>query len=974
MNWRRLKKKLRRFYHNVVIFVILVGIFGGLGYVGYRFAKDPKGTRNAIAALFKKPRASKPTRRLTPLPPEKITEGFWRTREGVAVPGLIHARLDLAQFVRKGLLQVSGTIKANEKTERVFDGKTQTGIRFTDAGNAQLVLEFRRPQLGTAMSLGAASTHDGTFTLDCMEESESWTRSDLDQRTHCVLAQEQPYTSKRPQVVKFPHPVNTRTLRLTFHTSSADTPVALAEIELYGRVAITSVRLAATSRRLLRYEETPVELRAYDENGLQLGALGRVTWRSSTPGIVKVDEEANTIKALRPGETQIVAEVYKKPSPPITIVVHAPQAGPSGVAATPFHHSVFLQWEPPKIAEWIAYYQIYRRTPDSPFTDKPVGRAMAPQFTDRGCDAGATYIYKVETCNRDGKVIRTFEPSAPVTTSKDPKLFSEIPSLDVLVLLYSKGFSAERMELKRRGLDKAQLFYYRTSGGALLLDFTYWDIPTEPPETDARNSKKRETEFDEEPGGDTCPTMAYIAADIASRGVQQGQFDVIYATGAPLVGNWGGFALLGAAGSFGESGGVPTAVKDLREANYGLMWVFCHEFHHALDGVIIGSNPLPMYSCHFSDNFPLATPEVPLDCGTHWDGLAEILRRYPRECYENLREPYRQRVETLDADQDGFPDADPRFPMDEERFGSSPDNPDTDGDGLGDLEEFCAGNFHGTDPHNPDTDGDGVPDGEDKYPLYNRAEIIPYLPGGHKIDGVLEPSWSRYTEGIVFSHRDGIEVRIYANYDDEYLYLAIESNKRLRWFIELDGSGEDGRLSSPYRFRYSDPSDRAKALGDVWTWDSALIAYKSKLTSKGFDIEGAKVASGTRNEKCRPNLGRIIEVAIPRKLPPGSGHVYFLKRAPITEGLFLEAGKIFGLNFYFNDPDDGDNQFRGDWGCVFEIYRFVDATLTGPEDLDGDGLDALQESRRGTDPTDPDTDADGIPDARDANPAHNLLY
>jgi hypothetical protein len=974
MNWKRFHKRLRRLYHNLIIFVILVAVFGGLGLAGYLFIKYPKETKQRIAGLLgKTPEKQKPTPRPQPLaPPEQITEGFWRTAEGTAVPGLIHGRLDLAQFVRKGLLTLSGNISSEQDVQRLFDGKSDTSVRFDDKGNAQLVLEFRRPQLLTAVRLVTASTNNGTFTLDCMEEPASWTRPDLDQRTHLVLAADRPYESHRDQVIKFPRPVNTAALRLTLNKSATDQPAYLADFELYGRITITSIRLAVESRRLLRYDQTPVTVRVHDDNGLVLEGLKRIAWHSSKPGVAKVDEQTSTIKAIRPGDTQIVAEVYNKPSDPLDILVYAPRPGPSGVSALPFHHSVFLEWEPPKTPEWVSHYLIFRRTPKSEFTRKPVGRSLEPRFTDEDCGAGATYLYKVEAYNRAGDVIGESESSPPVTTSKDTKLFTEVPCLDVLVLLYSEGFDKEEMQLKRNGLKEAQLFYYRNSLGALLLNMIMWDINTVPPKTDDRDLAKSSDVPDEQPGGEARPTMAYIAQDISSRGVTDNEFDVIYATGRGLAGFWGGFGLLGAGGAFGDPGphdsGVPITKKHLYEASYGLTWIFCHECHHAIDGPVIGDDPYDMYFCHFYDNFPLRLP-IKLDCGAHYDGIAQILRVYPHKYYYALREPHNDRIETLDADQDGFPDYDPRFPMDEERFGSSPDNPDTDGDGLGDLAEFSAGNFFGADPNNTDTDGDGVPDGQDTYPLYNHAEIIPYLPGGHEIDGVLEPSWSLYTEGIIFSVPDGIKARVYANYDNDYLYLAIESNKTLKWFIELDASGEDGRWSSPYRFRYADPSEGGKSVGDVWAEDASFVIRhgKSEVTSKGFKIEGAKVAFGTRNNKSRHGLGHIVEIALPKKLPPGCACCYFKKSAPITEGLFLEEGKIFGLNFYFNTNDAGGH-YDGEWGCLFEVYHLVDSTLTGPEDLDGDGLDARQESRLGTDPTDPDTDHDGVPDSRDPAP------
>ena len=60
--------------------------------------------------------------------------------------------------------------------------------------------------------------------------------------------------------------------------------------------------------------------------------------------------------------------------------------------------------------------------------------------------------------------------------------------------------------------------------------------------------------------------------------------------------------------------------------------------------------------------------------------------------------------DAVDSDGDGLPDAI------EDILGTDPNNPDTDGDGLTDGEEYLQ---HGTDPLNPDTDGDGYTDGEE---------------------------------------------------------------------------------------------------------------------------------------------------------------------------------------------------------------------------------------------------------------------
>lgn len=61
---------------------------------------------------------------------------------------------------------------------------------------------------------------------------------------------------------------------------------------------------------------------------------------------------------------------------------------------------------------------------------------------------------------------------------------------------------------------------------------------------------------------------------------------------------------------------------------------------------------------------------------------------------------------TADYDKDGLSNSK------EKEIGTDPRNPDTDGDGLNDGEEFHS---YKTDPLNPDTDGDGLKDGDEVY-------------------------------------------------------------------------------------------------------------------------------------------------------------------------------------------------------------------------------------------------------------------
>ena len=79
----------------------------------------------------------------------------------------------------------------------------------------------------------------------------------------------------------------------------------------------------------------------------------------------------------------------------------------------------------------------------------------------------------------------------------------------------------------------------------------------------------------------------------------------------------------------------------------------------------------------------------------------------------------------LDTDNDGLGDAD------EERMGTDPNNPDTDGDLLLDGYEFF---IFGCDPSNPDTDGDGISDSVE----IGIGQTDPTIPDSFSLDSDID--------------------------------------------------------------------------------------------------------------------------------------------------------------------------------------------------------------------------------------------
>ena len=108
---------------------------------------------------------------------------------------------------------------------------------------------------------------------------------------------------------------------------------------------------------------------------------------------------------------------------------------------------------------------------------------------------------------------------------------------------------------------------------------------------------------------------------------------------------------------------------------------------------------------------------------TDWNAWGTILATY--RWGTDVGPTYRLVGDELDSDGDGLPD------WLELIIGTDPYNPDTDGDGLSDGEEFW---IFFTDPFNPDTDYDGLSDGEEVH-RYGTDPLNPDTDGGGVFDG-----------------------------------------------------------------------------------------------------------------------------------------------------------------------------------------------------------------------------------------------
>ena len=128
---------------------------------------------------------------------------------------------------------------------------------------------------------------------------------------------------------------------------------------------------------------------------------------------------------------------------------------------------------------------------------------------------------------------------------------------------------------------------------------------------------------------------------------------------------------------------------------------------------------------HFSDQWALRADARVAGVGAKSDfhlwGLLGVTYRF-----KAAPEPeFRLAGGEVDSDGDGIPD------WLELLIGTDPYNPDTDGDGLSDGEEFW---IYFTDPLNPDTDYDGLKDGAESH-VYGTDPLNPDTDGGGVYDG-----------------------------------------------------------------------------------------------------------------------------------------------------------------------------------------------------------------------------------------------
>jgi hypothetical protein len=279
----------------------------------------------------------------------------------------------------------------------------------------------------------------------------------------------------------------------------------------------------------------------------------------------------------------------------------------------------------------------------------------------------------------------------------------------------------------------------------------------------------------------------------------------------PEVGRWELYDSGG--GTYGIDGfpdGFPARSQFLGGGD--IAWLVAHEVHHQLESM--GAFSLAQREDDrivFNHYSPRRRGDGKEDSGQawstsgrhgeHWDGMAYWDRSLSG--LQWLRLMFGAAIEVIDADEDGFPDSDPRLPLDEARFGSRPDRAMTDGR-LNDLAKamlstWAPGPLQSTwikppsqairpKASDPDSDGDGLNDDIDPEPL------LPYRPFVYPIAAVVDGD-PREWEAVPFAGRmnkGGMRLTFRQGHNAEAYYGALTIDgpwRRVNAIFDGEGDG-----------------------------------------------------------------------------------------------------------------------------------------------------------------------------------------
>jgi hypothetical protein len=400
------------------------------------------------------------------------------------------------------------------------------------------------------------------------------------------------------------------------------------------------------------------------------------------------------------------------------------------------------------------------------------------------------------------------------------------------------------MAALRSGIDAACEFYWRHTGGKLLLvphyrrtreevQFTDWWLP----DSVARAAADRALAGEARKSGDYDTFIALW---------QTPRYDPAKRWRVDDV--WGG-------------GGTVYRFSSWPVEN-SPAWLMVHEFHHQLDEFWQRSG-----FEEYAFNHPTGLPWEGAS-GEHFDVNASILRAWPRDRWPQFK--FGKQRAAIDTDGDGLPDRLPDAPFDEQRLKMDPRRADTDRDGLADLDEAMAGIFRGSDPRRPDTDGDGLKDGADPYPLDAIEERIP-----HSTSPTM-PSAARAALPLGKVQTGDLRAVLRGWWNPEGLHLEVAMSWPATVFLALDAQA-DGRWRGPDNYEMTFPWGGPSQVR-VWDARPGYYGFDNESGYKGgsrlVDPVSIKATRGVAHS--RDGLNHRLSLFIPRNeatgFTPRPGH------------------------------------------------------------------------------------------------------
>jgi hypothetical protein len=283
---------------------------------------------------------------------------------------------------------------------------------------------------------------------------------------------------------------------------------------------------------------------------------------------------------------------------------------------------------------------------------------------------------------------------------------------------------------------------------------------------------------------------------------------------------------------------------------------------------------------------------------------------------------------------------DARAPLDENRFGSSSTQADTDGDGYSDKQEATDGIYYysTSDPRDTDTDGDGTPDGADEHPRYPVNTTVQEADNFQPTVDADVSEWPDSTlvnDAVSFATKgqDGFSPNVHMAYNADSLYVALEMSDIGLPKLAFD-FGADGRWygSGNTIIRPNVTDDKYKRFR---SWVASPEVQKCLETGRctaGGEGENTRTSGDglwDTNNRYRREFGQQIidpddtKLAVERD----NRHIQIEMAIPRTEvaGLTLSPGDTLG--FYADYRKVGN--VPGAHATTFDQWSYVYLTLEG---------------------------------------------